>query len=228
MRASRFFVSVLVFIAALAVIPAAGQDQTADLKEPYGPANPLVSPDGTHALFGSSGRPQLWLEDRRTHERRMVFRVTIQTMTLAWSPDSTAFIANDRPTSDLEIAYIYDVNTLGRLDLRSRIVAADPGSMRFFVPGQIDGAPAFAPNTKIPTHSYVHALRWLDAQHVEVQLRGDTAGACVQKSVRPGGCYDVQPGDCFDLRYRVSRAGQVQKLSQRVALVGSKACDAID
>jgi WD40 repeat protein len=220
MRGLLFFVALPIIIALVAVSHGVGQQQSAYLKLPYGPAHPLVSPDGAYALFGSGdGRSQLWLEDTRTHERKMVFEVTLQTLTLAWSPDSTAFIANDRAVSDLEIAYIYDVKRLDRLDLRSRIVAADPRAIRFFEPGQVNVAPVVAPNAKIPTTSHVHAIQWLDAKHVEVQLIGHTAGIRVGQS--------VQPGDCFDLRYRVSRVGEVQKLSQRVAALDSKACAAM-
>jgi len=189
----------------------AAQPKSSYLEQPYGPANPLVSPDGLWALFGDYPRSQLWLEDRRTHDRRKVFDVTVQTLSLAWSPDSTAFIANDRVVSDVEIAYIYDVKTLDRLDLRSRIVAADPGSVRFFVPGQIPAAPSPAANAKVPTTSHVHAIRWRDATHVEFQLYGHTGGVRVGKTVRPG--------DCFDLRYRVARDGAVRKLSQRVVAI---------
>jgi len=90
----------------------------------------------------------------------------------------------------------HDVKTLDRVDVRSRILAADAAAARF-VPG-VDTAP----------HSYVHAIRWLDARRVEVQLHGHTDWVRVGASVRPG--------DCFDLRYRVGRDGSVQKLSQRV------------
>ena len=38
----------------------------------------------------------------------------------------------------------------------------------------------------------------------------------------------IEGGDCFELRYRVSRAGEVQKLSQRVvAIDNSNGCDAM-
>jgi hypothetical protein len=192
-------------IALIAVSQVAGQRQSAPLKPPFGPANQLVSPDGAYALFGGDAALcQLWLEDRRTHERKTVFRVTLQTLTLAWSPDSAAFIANDRAVSDLEYAYIYDVKTLVRLDLRSRILAADAEAARF-VPGH-NTAP----------HSYFHAIRWLDARHVEVQLHGHTDGTQVGTSVRPG--------DCFDLRYRVARDGTVEKLSRRLAALTAKGC----
>jgi hypothetical protein len=67
----------------------------------------------------------------QTQLRRIVFPVTVQTLTLAWSPDSAAFLADDRDVSDRELAHIYDVKTLRRLDLRKRILAADGGAARF-------------------------------------------------------------------------------------------------
>jgi len=178
------------------------------LEPPYGPDHKLVSPNGSYALYGLDQPAQLRLEDLRTHQSKLVFRVTVQTLTLAWSPDGTAFIANDRASSDLEFAYIFDVNTLHHLDLRSRILAAHPAAARF------------APGPNTAPHSYCHAIRWLDARHVEVALHGHTDGVRISDS--------VHPGDCFDLRYRVSRDGAVEKLSQRVSPVTSKGCEEIE
>lgn len=157
----------------------------------------LTSPDGAYVLFGDDKASQLWLENTQTHERRMVLKVTLQTLTLAWSPDSAAFIANDRETSDREFAYIYDVKTLGRLDLLQLILKEDPSAVRL------------VPSQTVSVHSYVHATRWLDSQHVGVRLHGHTDG----------------PVNCFDLRYRVGREGQVRKLSERVFPVGPTGCD---
>jgi hypothetical protein len=166
-------------------------------------AQPLVSPDGACVLAGSDSEPQLWLENKRTHERKMVFAVTLQTLTLAWSPDSAAFIANDRMVSDLEVAWIYSVPKLSRLDLRARILAADPKAIRF------------TPGENRAVHSYTHAIRWLDAKHVEVQLHGH-----LDDAARAGDA--IKPGHCFDLRYRIGTDGSVQKLSQRVAEISDK------
>jgi hypothetical protein len=182
------------------------------LKPPFGPENQLVSPNGSYALFGVQSpinvENALWLEDRRTHERKMVFSVTVQTLSLAWSPDSAAFIANDRALSDIENAYIYDVKALDRLDLTSRITAAaGPGAARFLKDQN--------------QQSYFHAFRWLDARHVEVQLYGHTEGVWKNGTFVPG-------AECFNRRYRVSRDGVVQKLSQRVAPVDAKECEAIE
>jgi hypothetical protein len=191
-------------VAIIAMSPVAGQPRSAPISQPLGAANRLVSPDGAYALVGRKQEAQLWLEDIRAHQQQMVFTVTVQTLTLAWAPDSAAFIANDRGSSDVEFAYIYDVKTLNRLDLLSRIFAADATIARY-----VQG-PKTAP------HSYCRALRWLDARHVEVQLHGHTDGTWNGTSVRPG--------DCFDLRYRVGRDGAVQKLSQRVFAIPSLGC----
>jgi hypothetical protein len=223
-------------IVIVAVSRIAAQQRSEPLKMPYGEANPLLSPDGVYALFGSDAALyQLWIEDRRTHERRMVLRATLQTLTLAWSPDSTAFVANDRATSDVEIAWLCEARTPDRLDLRSLIVAADPGAAQFIVPGQIalgqialgqialeqiNGAPPEDPKVKVPTTSHVHAIRWLDARHVEVQLVGHTGGVRIGNS--------VEPGDCFDLRYRVGRDGTVEKESQRVSAITSGGCSGME
>ncbi len=192
-------------LAVIAALPAAGQPRSERLNPPFGPANGLVSPNGAHALFRSDKAPQLWLENNRTHERKLVFEVTVQTLTLVWSPDSTAFIANDRSSSDLEFACTIEVNKFARHDLRRLILAADPEATHF-VPGQ-DAAP----------HSYFHAIRWLDSTHVEVQLHGHTDGTWSAGSLRPG--------DCFDLRYSVNKDGAVRKLSRRISPITSKGCD---
>jgi hypothetical protein len=197
-------------IVILAVSGAAGQQPSAAaIGPPFGPANQLVSPDGTHGLFGNDRAAQLWLEDTRTHRRWLVLTATVQTLTVAWSPDSAAFIVNDRATSDLESAYLYDGKTLVRLDLRRRILAVDPQAVRF-LPG-VNTAP----------HSYLHAIRWLDSRQVEVQLHGHTDG------IQNGETF--LPGECFDLRYRVTRDGVVQKLSERVSAIdGRKGCEGME
>lgn len=186
----------------LLALPVTAQQSAVRLQAPYGPANPLISPDGAYELHGSGAlESQLWIEDRRTHQRRPVFRVTLQTLTLAWSPDAAAFVANDRAASDVETAWLYDAKNLERLDLPRLIRNADPEAARFFTPG---------------VHSYVHAALWLDATHVAVRLFGHTNGE------RGGDA--TRPGDCFDLRYRIGRDGAVEKLSQRVMPIGPTGC----
>jgi hypothetical protein len=152
------------------------------------------SPNGAFKLIGDAPSSQLFLEDTRTHARRFVFGVTVQTMSVLWSPESSAFVANDRAASSEEDAYLYNAQTLNRLDLRKLILAADKHAARI----------VSDPNTG---HAYVDAISWADAGHVEVMLNGRTDAH--------GTPEHILPGRCFALRYRVSRAGTVVALSKR-------------
>jgi hypothetical protein len=198
-----------------------GQQQSRALRPPFGVQNRLVSPNGAYALVGDQQRNELLLEDERTSERRHVLTATIQTLTLAWSPDSAAFLVNDRMMSDVEYAYIYDVRTLDKLDLRGHVVASvlahEPGAARF-----LPGVNAAA------NHSYFHGLRWLDAGHVELRLFGHTDGTRNPTPVPDDQDSYVIPGACFDLRYRISRDGVVEKLSQRTVSLTSPECSSIE
>ena len=166
-----------------------------ELKLPYGPVTRLASPDGSHILYGvpyQSGvndGPQLWIEDTRTRQRQMVLSIG-GTLSAVWSADGSAFSVQDHWACDSARAYIYDATTLQRLDLASRILAADPGAERF-----------------ASGHAYFDPERWETAQQVIVHFHGHT---------------DQAPVAGFDLRYRVSRAGAVVKLSERVFRVGQK------
>jgi hypothetical protein len=193
-------VRALCVIAMVAMTPIQGQQPSVPLR--------LASPDGAYALFGNEQAARLWLERTPTHQRMIVAKVAVQTLTLSWSPDSAAFILNDREVSDLEISYLYDVKTLDRLDLRSRILAADSEAVRFV-------------QSEYSAHAYFHAIRWLDAPHVEVQLHGYTGGTRNGNTVRPG--------DCFDLRYRAGGDGTVRKVSQQVSPINDKTgCEGLE
>ncbi len=211
MRNLRWAVFLIITVVALRV---AGQEPSVGLSAPYGPANSLASPDGAYRLYGDEESAQLWLVDVQRHDRRPVLHATVPTLTLAWSPDSQAFIVNDHMVSNMELAYVYDAKTLVRLDLRSRILAADPQAAHFIEPGQGIPEPVRARDEKIPTDSFVHALRWMDASHVVVQLTGHTAG------INVGGV--IHGGDCFDLRYQVSRNGAVQKISRHIFPINNR------
>jgi hypothetical protein len=163
------------------------------------------SPNGAYALIGDVPSSQLFLEDTRAQARRLVFRVTVQTMSVIWSPDSTAFVANDRAASSWEDAYLYNAQTLKRLDLRKIILAADKRAARI----------VSDPNTG---HAYVHAISWTDDGHVEVILNGRTDAYGTPER--------VMPGRCFDLRYRVSLAGAVAAKSKRTRPASE--CDNMD
>ena len=129
---------------------------------PHGPVIRLASPDGSHILYGlayQSGvdsSPQFWIEDTRTHQRKMLLAIS-GTLSAMWSPDGQAFSVGDHYASDGERTYIYDTDSLVRLDLPGNILAADPGAQRF-----------------IEAHAYFTPERWADAQHVVVRFHGHT------------------------------------------------------
>jgi hypothetical protein len=158
------------------------------LNLPHGPVDRLPSPGGAQVLFGvpyQSGintGPQLWIENKRTHLRRMLLNIP-GTLSARWSPDGRAFSIEEGP-SDSAQAWIYDAATLRRMDLGRRILNFDPQAKPF-----------------ASGHAYFDPERWDDADHVIVRFHGHT---------------DQPPILRFDFRYRVSRAGSVEKLSQQV------------
>jgi hypothetical protein len=207
-----------------AVSVSTGQNHSVSLERPFGDAHALVSPDGHYALAGKYPASELWIEDTRTHQQRFVAHITVQTMSLAWSQDSSAFLVNDRAASDLETASLYDVASLNRLDLGRAIAAADPQTGRFFLQIKNGPAPFSGFNGRLTDHSYVHGTRWLDANHVAVRISGHTDGVCAKVSQRGDGCQSVRPSLCFEQRFAVSRAGKVRKLGGFVTTAGAKRC----
>lgn len=186
-------------IAIVVALATAQQIRPATLPElhlPYGPVTRLASPDGSRILYGvpyQSGindGPQLWIEDTRTHQRNMLLSIG-STLSAVWSPDGSAFSVEDRFASDSARTYLYDAQTLRRLDTAGRIEAFEPDTERFTI-----------------GHAYFDLDRWEGSQNVIVRLHGHT---------------DKMPVVCFDLRYRVSRAGAVTKLSQHVFPISGRA-----
>ena len=169
-----------------------------NLGQPDGPRT-LASPDGAYNLIGDQPDSQLLLENTATHQRKLVTGLTLQTATVLWSPDSRFFLVNDRPGSGWEDGYLYDVDTLKpRLDLRKLVLAADHSA----------SATVTNHNT---SHAYVHAIGWLDPQHIQVRLNGRLDSDGTPEHIRLG--------HCFDFRYRVSLTGAVVKVSQRTVRV---------
>src|SRR5690242_13767004 len=83
----------LILVAALAV---AQETRPAILQLPHGAVTRLVSPDGTRVLYGVpyqggiNDQPQLWIENLRTNQRKMVLAIR-STLSAIWSPDGSAF-----------------------------------------------------------------------------------------------------------------------------------------
>jgi hypothetical protein len=203
----RIFARAWILLSLAAPAPTAAQQRAVDLKGPQGPGNAVVSPDGAYGLFW--GPLGLSIDDRHTHGQQFVMIVAAKlTATMAWSPDSAAFVVNHRVASDLEIAYLFDAKTLDQIDLGGRIAAADPELKRFIPEG------ANSPG------SHFHAWRWLDAGHVLVEVQGHTVGQTVGNAVRPG--------ECYGFRYSVSRTGEVRKLGGRAASLDSQVCESIE
>src|SRR5580704_11856543 len=78
----------------IAMLAEAGIAQ--ELVLPNGSLTRLASPDGAHILYGApyqsgiNDGPQLWIEDTRTHHRRMLLSIG-GTLTARWSFDGSAF-----------------------------------------------------------------------------------------------------------------------------------------
>ena len=153
-----------VCIAIIAALAAAQENRTTlpELCLPNGPVTRLASPDNSRILYGvpyQSGindGPQLWIEDTRTHQRNMLLSIG-GTLSAIWSPDGSAFAVHDHFASDSARTYIYNAETLQRLDTARRIQAVDP-SMQRFASG----------------HEYFDLERWESAQNVIVRLHGHT------------------------------------------------------
>jgi hypothetical protein len=182
-------------IAATALLTLAQAPQP-KLDLPFGSVVRLASPDASKTLFlvpyqsGVNNEAQLWVEDTRTHRRQMLMNIA-RTLSAAWNADGSAFYVQDNESSDDSFSYIYDANTLQRLNLAERILASDPGAGRL-----TEG------------HFYFDVDRWQGLGQVIVRLHGHTD--------KP------PPIVCFDSRYRVTRAGAVAKLSQRVSPVNNR------
>jgi len=142
------------------MLAAAGIAQ--ELGLPNGLITRVASPDGAHILYGApyqsgiNDGPQLWIEDTRTHHRQMLLSIG-STLSARWSFDGSAFSVTDHWASDRARSFIYNANTLQRLDLGDRIMAADPEVARF-----------------THSHSYFDVDRWEDSQHVFVHFHGHT------------------------------------------------------
>jgi hypothetical protein len=158
---------------------------------------PLASPDHSYTVFTTEPW-KLWIEDLRTHERRLV--IEGDRPDARWSSDSAAFFVNYAVASDLALSYIYTAATLDRIDVRDRIVHADPHAAGF-----------------AGDHDYFSAVSWIDSRHVVVSFKGH---ALTQKGAAP-----TSRVVCFDLRYRIGLDGSVERLSERAGPGSSRLCD---
>jgi hypothetical protein len=140
-------------------------DRILDL--PSGKVGKLASPDGHYILYGEPYRegvntgPQLWIEDTRTSDRKLLLEVS-GTARAAWSPDGTAFYLNDRLASDTADSHFYEASTLQRTRISDLILSADHEAARV-----------------AKGHVYFEVERWQDSQTVLAHLHGHTDEAPV-------------------------------------------------
>lgn len=120
-------------------------------------SNLQVSPDGSKTLSATheNGGTQLWIENTRTHQRQMLLD-TASKVSAQWNADGSAFyVVQSNPEEAL--SYIYDSNSLERLDVRGRILAVDSGAQRFAA-----------------GHAYFQMQSWQDAKQALVDFHGHT------------------------------------------------------
>jgi hypothetical protein len=183
------------------------------LERPFGQASAMRSPDGRYALWGDYPHSQLWIENTATKSDRLVGAYTVQTISLAWAPDSRRFIVNDRETSSESDAFLFDTETLQRIDLRQQLLARFPEVAHFLLSGQPAARRAQVSHERDVMHSYVDARRWIDARHLELQVHGNFAGRFRDDNPDER----LYPAGCFDLRFLLGLDGSVQELSQRTS-----------
>jgi hypothetical protein len=152
------------------------------------------------------------MEDTSTHADRLVGPYTVQTISLAWSPDSRHFVVNDRETSTESDADVFDTETLQRTNLRDRLTAKVPEAMAYLVGNKPESQRGKVSHGRDVMHAYVDVLRWIDDDHLELQLHGNFAGRF--RHDNPDG--HLYSAGCFDLRFRLGLDGSVLNLSQRM------------
>jgi hypothetical protein len=143
------------------------------LELPWGLTNKLPSPDGSYVLYGVphergiNNGPELWLEDIRRGNRKMLHSIG-GTLRAAWSPDSTAFYVDDHLASDSTRSYIYEFPGPRRLDIADQIIKADIEANRI-----------------AKGHVYFEIEAWDANEAVRVYLHGHT-------DEPPIGCFDFR------------------------------------
>jgi hypothetical protein len=137
---------------------------------PFGRPTRLSSPDGRYMLIGTSKRTvlrhqcpkcsalqaKLWLVDNQSRDRRLLLDVA-STATAAWSPDGKGFYIEDHQSSTSTLTYLYETESMKKLDVGELILAADPEAKKF-----LDG------------HTYFDVDRWQDSGDLLVRYSGHT------------------------------------------------------
>jgi hypothetical protein len=171
----------------------------AELTLPYGRVQPLPSPDGEHTLYGVP------FQDGKNDGPQLWIK---DNSTGASKPVLTgggtmqAFWSPDGKA--------FSVNVHWTSDRESAYIYDTETLKRQSVQEDILAADPESRNFTI-AHAYFHVERWDGPAHVFVRFHGHT---------------DKAPVQCFEFRYRVSRTGVVEKLSERVDRIDTNlSCD---
>ncbi len=161
----------------------------AELTLPYGRVQPLPSPDGAHTLYGVE------FQDGKNAGSQLWIRDNStggSRLLLTLGGSMQAFWSPD--------GNAFSVNDHWASDRESAYIYDTETLKRQNVGEDILAAD---PESRHFTnaHAYFHVERWDGPAQVIVQFHGHT---------------DEAPVRCFEFRYRVSRTGVVEKLSERV------------
>ena len=192
------------------------------LRQPFGEGNAVLAPNGKDGLWGDYQKSKLWLDNNETRTKRLVGPYTVQTVSLVWAPDSRHFVVNDRETSTESVAYLFDTETLKRTDLREQLIVAFPASRQFLVSSRPNSQRGTVSHGREVLHSYVDVRRWIDSEHVELELHGSFGGRFRHNNPDQ----HLYSGGCFDIRYRMALDGSVQETSRNSNILdpSSAAC----
>lgn len=139
---------------------------------PFGRLTRLSSPDGRYMLIGTSRRTvvrhqcpkcssvqaKLWLVDSRSQDRKLLLEVG-STAAASWSPDGKSFYVEDHQNNNSTLTYLYDTESMKKLDIEELIFAIDPEAKRF-----LDG------------HTFIDVDRWQDDGDLLIRYSGHTEG----------------------------------------------------
>jgi hypothetical protein len=185
----RCLAACVAMIAALAVAQEKRPTALPELSLPYGPITRLASPDGSHILYGVPYQSGVDDGPQLWIEDT---RTQQREMLLSIAGTLSAVWSPDGSAFSVEDHGASDSARAYLYDART-LQRLDLASRILAVD---PGAERFT-----DAHKYWGLERWESAQQVIVRFHGHT---------------DQPPVVCFNFRYRVSRAGSVEKLSQRV------------
>ncbi len=98
----------------------------------------IPSPDGHWVLVfecpDRNEKRKLWIEDRRSHSRRLVNEYE-RSLAIQWAPDSERFFVEDAFGSNGSVSYVIEPSRLKTADLSSMIAARDPEAAQLLKAG---------------------------------------------------------------------------------------------